>query len=349
VTPYDSPTWAWNFGDGSTSTLHNPTHTYTTAGTYTANLTVTSGSYTDTDTAQVTINNPTSGITVDAHGPYNGYTNTAIQFTGSATGGTTYSWSWNFGDGGTSTSQNPTHTYTSTGTKTVTLTVTSGSNTSSDTTTVSVNTKILSTVHEPPTADAGGPYNASINQIITFDASASTDPYDSITGYRWDWTNDGIYDTNWSSNSTATHIYTTAGTYTVNLQVKDNLGAAVNDTALVTISQGNIILKADAGGPYYDTIGISIEFDGSGSYNLNATNLTYKWSFGDGNTSTSIIPTHTYYKDGNYTIILTVTDDDNNTYTYTTYIIITKKTTHPPETPTISGIISSYIYTNCNY
>src|SRR5437588_131243 len=36
-TPY---TFAWTFGDGTTSTQQSPTHTYTAAGTYTATLTV---------------------------------------------------------------------------------------------------------------------------------------------------------------------------------------------------------------------------------------------------------------------------------------------------------------------
>ena len=33
--------WAWTFGDGGTSTAQNPSHTYTSAGTYTVALTVT--------------------------------------------------------------------------------------------------------------------------------------------------------------------------------------------------------------------------------------------------------------------------------------------------------------------
>ncbi|MFA4859393.1 PKD domain-containing protein [Methanoregula sp.] len=37
----DPLTWFWSFGDGGTSTLQNPTHTYSNAGNYTVSLTVT--------------------------------------------------------------------------------------------------------------------------------------------------------------------------------------------------------------------------------------------------------------------------------------------------------------------
>ncbi len=42
--------WAWEFGDGETATAQNPSHTYTTAGTYTARLTVTNEAGSDTST-----------------------------------------------------------------------------------------------------------------------------------------------------------------------------------------------------------------------------------------------------------------------------------------------------------
>nr|WP_319374734.1 DUF3344 domain-containing protein [uncultured Methanobacterium sp.] len=46
-----SPTsWAWDFGDGGTSTLQNPTHTYTTSGNYTVSLTATNEGGSDTET-----------------------------------------------------------------------------------------------------------------------------------------------------------------------------------------------------------------------------------------------------------------------------------------------------------
>jgi len=46
----DITTWSWDFGDGSTSTEQNPSHTYTDSGTYTVSLTVTGPEGADTET-----------------------------------------------------------------------------------------------------------------------------------------------------------------------------------------------------------------------------------------------------------------------------------------------------------
>jgi len=59
-----SPTaWSWNFGDGSTSTVQNPSHQYATAGTYTVVLTVTNacGSDDETKVNYVTVSNCVPG------------------------------------------------------------------------------------------------------------------------------------------------------------------------------------------------------------------------------------------------------------------------------------------------
>jgi gliding motility-associated-like protein len=45
----------WDFGDGNTSTLENPSYTYTTAGDYTVSVTVTTASETKTETKDITI------------------------------------------------------------------------------------------------------------------------------------------------------------------------------------------------------------------------------------------------------------------------------------------------------
>lgn len=64
TTPY---TWAWTFGDGGTSTVQNPDHTYTTAGNYTATLTVTdAANNTATDTAAVRVIAPLPHFSIES-------------------------------------------------------------------------------------------------------------------------------------------------------------------------------------------------------------------------------------------------------------------------------------------
>jgi chitodextrinase len=88
----------------------------------------------------------------------------------------------------------------------------------------------------PPVADAGGPYYAQINQPITFSGAESFDLDGTITGYRWDWTNDGTWDTTWLPTPTTTHSYDTLAINTVKLEVQDNSGATDDDTTTATIT-----------------------------------------------------------------------------------------------------------------
>jgi PKD repeat protein len=141
----NSPTsWAWNFGDSTTSTSQSPVHTYAVAGTYTVALTATNayGSNTSTRTAYVTVGNaPVASFTGS---PLTGLAPLTINFADASTNSPT-SWSWNFGDPGsggsnTSTGQNPAHIYSSAGTYTVALTATNayGSNTMTRTSYITV-------------------------------------------------------------------------------------------------------------------------------------------------------------------------------------------------------------------
>jgi PKD repeat protein len=131
----NSPTsWEWTFGDGTTSTLRNPSHSYTKAGTYTVSLKATNagGSNTLTKAGYITVTTATPTPTptpvpeaVKASftaTPVTGQLPLEVQFTDMSTGGPTQ-WSWNFGDKGISTDRHPSHTYTKTGSYTVTLTV----------------------------------------------------------------------------------------------------------------------------------------------------------------------------------------------------------------------------------
>ena len=105
----NSPTaWSWNFGDGNTSTVQNPTHLYNAVGTYTVALTAynASGNNTCTMTNLVTIMAVKAGFVAST--PTYGAAPLTVTFTDGSSGPAT-SWSWTFGDGGTSTAQNPSH------------------------------------------------------------------------------------------------------------------------------------------------------------------------------------------------------------------------------------------------
>ncbi len=66
---------------------------------------------------------------------------------------------------------------------------------------------------------------------------------------------------------------------------------------------------ADAGGPYSGEAGTTlIQFDGSGSSDPDGDALSYAWEFGDGNTATGVMPTHTYAEAGNFEVRLVVND-----------------------------------------
>jgi uncharacterized repeat protein (TIGR03803 family) len=106
-------TWNWNFGDGSTSTAQNPSHTYTRAGTYSPSLVATNsnGVAVPGFGPSITVAPPTVTFTAS---PTSGATPLTVSFASgnvdSASGPIAH-WNWTFGDGSTSTAQNPTHTY----------------------------------------------------------------------------------------------------------------------------------------------------------------------------------------------------------------------------------------------
>ncbi|MCX6701072.1 MAG: PKD domain-containing protein [Methanomicrobiales archaeon] len=145
--------WSWDFGDGTSDTSQAPSHTYSTAGTYTVRMTATtrtgSASATREDyimvdsavttTATTTTTTTTTATTTATPTTSTSASNLLAAFDGSprsgtapltvvftdATVGSPVAWRWDFGDKKTDTSQNAIHTYTEAGTYTVTLTVNS--------------------------------------------------------------------------------------------------------------------------------------------------------------------------------------------------------------------------------
>ena len=115
--------WNWNFGDGATSTVRNPSHTYTNTGAFnpgfvaTNNLNVAVIGY----GPQIAVTNPVILFTAT---PTNGLPPLTVQFSSAnvdSAGNAIASWFWDFGDGSFTNLQNPSHTYTSSGTFNPTL------------------------------------------------------------------------------------------------------------------------------------------------------------------------------------------------------------------------------------
>ncbi|MCK4347292.1 MAG: PKD domain-containing protein, partial [Thermoplasmatales archaeon] len=84
--------------------------------------------------------------------------------------------------------------------------------------------------NEPPVADAGGDKIVYVDEEVTFDASASSDPDGSIVSYEWD-----FGDGSTGSGETVTHKYSEQGDYAVILAVTDNDGAKGSDKIFVHV------------------------------------------------------------------------------------------------------------------
>ena len=118
----DYDTWLWDFGDGSSSAIMNPTHLYSNPGIYTVTLTVAGdgGSDTETKINYITIYTPVSAdFSADVT---SGIAPLTVQFTDLSTGDYD-TLAWDFGDGNTSNGQNPVHVFDLPGDYAVVLTV----------------------------------------------------------------------------------------------------------------------------------------------------------------------------------------------------------------------------------
>ena len=113
--------WHWNFGDGSTSSVRNPGHTYTKPGTFTVSLDITNR-YGDGHVTRYSLINagtiPGTEFFADTRA---GDPPLMVKFHDYSSGNPT-AWSWQFGDGSTSTEKDPVHIYRNTGYYTTTLT-----------------------------------------------------------------------------------------------------------------------------------------------------------------------------------------------------------------------------------
>jgi parallel beta-helix repeat protein len=304
--------YAWDFNnDGNVdSSEQNPSYTYSTAGTYTVNLTVTgpggSDSEVKTGYVKVTGSSPGKPVAAFSASPASGKTPLTVAFTDKSSNIPT-KWRWSFGDGASSTIQNPKHKYSKAGKYTVILTVTNakGSNTVTETDYIKVIAK--------PVAN----FNSS---ITSGKAPLSVKFTDTSTGIASGWVWE-FGDGSKSFVQNPTHKYSKAGTYTVSLTVKNAAGSnTVTKTEHIKVTAkpvSNFTSSVTSG-----KAPINIKFTDTST----GKPAVWKWSFGDGTSSTQQNPVHKYSKAGTYTVILTVKNAaGSNTVTKTDYIKVTAK------------------------
>ena len=280
----NSPTsWSWDFGDGGTSTLQNPSYIYASAGTYTVSLTVSNsaGSDNETKTYYITVGSPPVADFVGS--PTTIGVGESVQFTDQSTNSPT-NWSWDFGDGQTSAERNPSHIYSSVGTYTVSLTVMNSFGQDTETKTDYI------TGGSPPDADfVGSPTTIGVGESVQFTDLSTNYP----TSWSWD-----FGDGQTSTLRNPSRVYASAGTYTVSLTVSNSFG---QDTETKTdyIIVGGPPDADFVGSPTTIGEGESVQFTDQSTNN--PTSGT--WNFGDGQTVPKDIH-HIYMPQREHTLFL---------------------------------------------
>jgi len=283
-------------------------------------------------------NPPTAIFAVD---PTTGTTSTVFEFDASSsydnedpTSALQVRWDWeNNGSWDTywSTDKTENHQYSNEGTYTVKMEVKDTEGATDQTT---KNVYVTGGSNTPPTAIfTVDPSSGTTSTVFEFDASGSSDNEDPTSDLqvRWDWENDGSWDTGWDYDKTENHQYGTEGTYTVKMEVKDTEGATDQTTKNVYVTGGSntpptAVFTVD---PSSGTTSTIFEFDGSGSYDNEdpTSDLQVRWDFdGDGSWDTGWdydkTENHQYSSEDTYTVKMEVKDTEGLTDYTTNQVLV---------------------------
>ncbi len=288
-------TLSWDFGDGTTSSVLNPVHTYSSTGTYTVKLTVTNGvcSNTAAYSARVVYEKPDFAAKDTA--VCKGDTVFLKPFNYNPSNIVSYEWLSAYG---TDTARNSKVVFKKSGQYSISL-ITTNIFGCRDTV-----TKINYINVFGPTANFDGVINYACLKkggAIQFADSSFTDGLHTIK--KWDWNfGDGTADS-YTSGPFA-HTYTAAGAYTVTLKATDAEGCTDS------ISRLNQIYIADPKAAFTSNDTLSclnkpVSFSNQSQGRL----LQYVWNFGDATTASDQEPIHNFMNIGVYSVKLNVTDE----------------------------------------
>ena len=293
--------WNWTFGDGATSLLQYPTHTYSKSGTYSVTLLATSNAGCGIPVTQTVTQypKPVAGFHAAA-----GCQQTSSVFTDSSSisSGSIVTRAWTFGNGSGSALKSPSFTYPKSGPYSVKLVVTSS---------FGCKDSITKSIRVEPLPVATFTYNNACVGTSIYFSNKSTD---STTGTKYQW---NFGDNGTSTSSQPSHTYAANGTYRTKLTVTSKYGCI--DTFALKIT------------PYAETVP-NIAFSGAcaqtrvafGDSDKNDPGATYSWNFGDGISDVAVNDTdsHIYSKPGTFKASLTIQNGDGCTDTQSKSIVI---------------------------
>ena len=252
--------------------------------------------------------------------------------------GAVASYRWDFGDGTKSELKNPTHIYQKSGTFIATLTVTDDKGAiGTNKITIDAKENISSKTSQTTLIDSSSDYRFTyftwtpqypdVGEKIIFSSTHYYYSYGEITYEMWDF-GDGTK--GWGP--VVSHTYNKKGKFTVSLTVFGidySTGNPINAHSINYITVGASPFPRFKYSADQPTIGETINFDASESWDTNGQIVQYSWSYIDESEPNKLIEmgsgktiSYKFDKQGNYKVKLSVTDDEDNTNEITKTVVV---------------------------
>ncbi|MBL7785217.1 MAG: PKD domain-containing protein, partial [Chitinophagales bacterium] len=289
--------WAWDFGNGNTSNLSNPSIQYIEAGDYNVCLTITTDTQCSDDICQIiTINLPECQPQFTYTINYNN--DNEVVFTNlspTPPNSVNVSYFWDLGDGSNSSETNPTHFY---GTDTYQVCLTTTYSVTFNNDFVSVCTDSTCQTITIGSCAAAFQYTTTNTGFTSF-SDFSTSTAGNITAWSWDFGDGGA-----ATTQNPTHQYSENGTYLVCLDITTAEGCTSQycENISITIANCNAEFSSNL-----TATGLANFTDQSTS---NGTIIAWDWVFDNGLSSETQNPSTQYTQDGNYNVCLTINDSN---------------------------------------
>ncbi|MDF2438767.1 MAG: hypothetical protein K0Q95_3143 [Bacteroidota bacterium] len=293
-----SAVFNWSFGDGTTSSLTNPSHSFASQGVYTVTLSGASTTFGCIDSISQTVTISALPIPAISASTTFGCGPLTVSFNNTSSNANFYS--WNFDEGNTSATTSPTHVFNSPGTYNVVL-VAENLQGCIDSVSVAIN------VYPDPIADfaLSSPFSCTLPAIANVSNNSS-----GASSYVWN-----LGDGQTSNLNAPTITYNAYNTYQILLTAINTYGCIDTASALFHAMPTPVIAVSPDVSSGCEPLTVT--------FTNNTTDATtYLWQSGTGDTSSVANPAFTYLNSGSYNVTLTASNAFcSNTYNNSPIIV----------------------------